>query len=334
MRYDRLRRREFISLLGGAATTWPLAARAQPSARPKLIGFLLTGSLNSKEGRANPDAFREGLRVLGYSEGHDVVIEYREAQGNIERFTKLARELTDLKVDVIVASNTPAALASRQATSTISIVVPVMGDPVQDRLVASLARPGGNVTGLTFLGPELVPKRLAQLKSMLPGMSRIATLWHPGAYGEHTLNSMFNEATNAAGTLGLHLQAVQIRSPDELAPAFATINAEAVFPFPSPMFYTERKQIADLSIKHRLPSIFVDRAFVEVGGLMGYGTSIAELFRAAAKYVDKILRGANPAELPVEQASKFELSINLRTAKILDLEIPPTVLALADFVVE
>ena len=212
-----------------------------------------------------------------------------------------------------------------------------MGDPVEDGLVASLARPGGNVTGLTFLGPQLVPKRLALLKEALPSASQVAALWHPRAYGERTMNDMIKETEAAGQSLGLHLRFVAVQGPDQLDQAFSTIAAErsdAVIVFPSPMLFNERGRIVDLAGKLRLPLISMGREFVELGGLMSYGADITDFIRRGATYVDKILRGAKPADLPVEQPTKFELFINLKTAKELGIEIPATLLARADEVVE
>ena len=225
-----MRRREFITLLGGAAAAWPLAARAQPAAKAARIGLLATG--DSPEQRLTIDAFRQGLRELGYVEGRDIVIQYRLADGRIERLPELAHELVALKVDVIYALATAAGLAARQATATTPIVVSAMGDPVRDGLVASLARPGANVTGSTFLGPELVPKRLALLKELLPGLSRVAVLWHPDAFSERTMSGMRKETAAAADALALELAFVEAHGPDEIERAFAAVareRAEALF---------------------------------------------------------------------------------------------------------
>src|SRR5262249_14048540 len=226
----------------------------------------------------------------GYVEGQNIVIEFRAADGEIERFPALASELVRLKVDVILAPNTPGARAVQQATTMIPIVVPVMGDPVRDGLVASLARPGGNITGLTFLGPELVPKRLALLKQALPTVSRVAALWHPRAYGERTISDMMKETEAAAGTMGVYLRLVAVQGPDEFEQAFSTIageRADALIVFPSPMLFLERRRIVELAAKHRLPSMAMGREFVELGGLMSYGASIADLNRRSATYIDK-----------------------------------------------
>jgi putative ABC transport system substrate-binding protein len=240
-----MRRREFITLLGGAAAGWPLMVRAQQPKNVARLGFLATGSLKSPEQLVTLNAFQQGLRELGYLEGTNILVEYRGADSKIEKFPVLATELVQLKPDVIVASNTLAARAVRQATSIIPIVVPVMGDPVGDGLVASLAQPGGNMTGLTFLGPQLVAKRLALLKEALPTASRIAGLWHPGAYGERTMSGMMEEAEAAARTLGLQLQLVAAQGPDDIERAFSTIEArtDALMVFPSPMLFVERRRI-------------------------------------------------------------------------------------------
>ena len=296
---------------------------------------MTTGSLELPATRASLNAFRQGLRELGYFDGQNIVIEVRAADSKVERFPALASELIGLKVDVIVALNSLSGRAAKQATTTIPIVVPVMGDPVEDGLVASLARPGGNVTGLTFLGPQLVPKRLALLKEALPSASQVAALWHPRAYGERTMNDMMKETEAAGLSLGLHLRFVAVQSPDQQA--FSTIAAErtdAVMVFPSPMLFNERGRIVDLAGKLRLPLISMGREFVELGGLMSYGADITDFIRRGATYVDRILRGAKPADLPVEQPTKFELFINLKTAKELGIDIPATLLARADEVIE
>src|SRR6266571_8792077 len=331
-----MQRRDFIMALGLAAV-WPLAVQAQQPKKVPRIGFLPTGSLELPETRTTLNAFRQGLRELGYFDGQNIVIEVRAADSKIERFPVLASELVGLKVDVIVASNSLSGRAAQQATTTIPIVVPVMGDPVADGLVANLARPGGNITGLTFLGPQLVPKRLALLKEALPTVSLIAGLWHPAAYGERTMNGMMDEAEEAARTLGVHLRLVAVRGPDELKQAFSAIGgarAEALLVFPSPMLFAGRRRIVDLAAERRLPIIAMGKEFVQLGGLMSYGADIIDFNRRSATYVDKILKGAKPADLPVEQPTKFELYINLKTAKELGIEIPATLVARADEVVE
>jgi ABC-type uncharacterized transport system substrate-binding protein len=331
-----MRRREFISALVGASVR-PLAARAEQPKKVPRIGFLATGSLESAEARAILNAFYQGLREHGYIDGANVIVEVRAADLKIERFPALASELVGLNLDLIVASNSVAGRAVQQATATIPIVIPVMGDPVGDGLVASLARPGGNITGLTFLGPQLVPKRLALLKEALPKATRVAALWHPGAYGTRTMNDMMSEAEGAAQTLGLQLRLVAVRGPDELDKAFSAIadeRADALMVFPSPMLFAERKPIVDLAAKLQLPLISMGKEFVQLGGLMSYGADITDSFRLSGAYVDKVLKGAKPADLPVEQPTKFELFINLKTARVLGIDIPATLLARADQVIE
>jgi len=315
----------------------PLAAGAQQPVKVPRIGYLLTGSLESPGTVAALGAFRQGLREHGYREGQNILIEYRTAEGRIERFPDLARELVQLNVDLIVAGATPTARGARQATSTIPIVAFAMGDPVGDGLVASLARPGGNVTGLTFLGPQLVPKRLGLLKELLPRASRFAVLWQPGAFADQTMSDMWKETEAAARILGVQLRAVEARGPDDLGAAFARMTrerVEAVLVFPSTMLFNERARLIALAAKHRIPAMFNAREFVEVGGLVGYGASLADLTRRAAVYVDKILKGAKPADLPVEQPTMFELAINLKTARALGVTIPQSLRARADHVID
>ena len=298
---------------------------------------MATGSLESPEVRVGIDAFRQGLRDLGYVEGQNILVEYRGADGKIERLPALATELIRLKVDLIVAGATPSARAAQQATATIPVVAVAMGDPVRDGLVASLARPGANITGSTFLGPELVPKRLAILKEALPGISRVAALWHPGAFGELTTRDMITETEAAARTLHVELRFVEARRADEFDRAFLAIaseRADALIVFPSPMFFSERRRIVVLVSKHRLPSMFNAKEFVELGGLLSYGAAIADLNRRAAIHVDKILKGAKPADLPVEQPTKFDLVINLKAAKALGLTIPQSLLVRADELIQ
>jgi putative ABC transport system substrate-binding protein len=331
-----VRRREFITLLGGVAA-WPLSVNAQPSAKIPRIGLMVTGSLESPEARVQLDAFRQGLRQLGYTEGRNIAIEYRGADGRIERFPNLAAELVRLEVDLIFAANTRAALAARQATSTIPIVSAVMGDPVEDGLVASLAQPGGNVTGLTFLAPELTAKRMQLLKDALPNVSRVAALWHPGAYGERTMDDMLKATESAARTLGVQLQLIEVRAAGELERAFSTMmkeRAEALFLFPTPMLFLARRRIIELAATNRLPSVSQAREFVELGGLIAYGANINDLFRRSTVYVDKILKGAKPADLPVEQPTRFELVINLKTAKTLGIDLPLGLMIRADEMIE
>ena len=331
-----MRRRDFIAAFAGAVVC-PIGARAQQPKKVARIGLLVTPPLEAPETRTILNAFYQGLREHGYLDGQNVIVEVRAANSKIERFPALANELLGLNLDVIVASNSVAGLAVQQATTTIPVVVPVMGDPVRDGLVASLARPGGNTTGLTFLGPQLVPKRLALLKEALPTVVRVAVLWHPGAYGTRTMNDMMNEAEVAAQTLGLQLRLFGVRGPDELDKAFSAIGdegADAIVVFPSPMLFAERKRIVDFAAKLRLPLIAMSKEFVQLGGLMSYGADITDFFRLSGDYVHKILKGAKPADLPVEQPTKFVLVINLKIAKTLGVEISPQLLARADEVIE
>jgi ABC-type uncharacterized transport system substrate-binding protein len=331
-----MNRRAFVAGLG-AVLAAAVAAQAQQAGKVARIGYLLTGSLESPETRMLLGALRLGLHERGYVEGQNIVIEYRAADGNIERLPGLATDLARLKLDLIVAGSTPAVRAVQQATKTIPIVSYAMGEPVGDGLVASLARPGGNITGLTFLGPDLVAKHLELLKDALPKVSHVAALWHPGAFSERTTKDMLKQADAAARTLAVRLQLVGVRGSDEFDRAFSTMveeRADALIVFPSPMLFNERRGIADLAAKHRLPSMAVAREFVELGGLMAYGAPIADLTRRSATFVDKILKGAKPGDLPIEQPTKFELVINLRTAKLLGLTIPPSLLLRADQIIE
>jgi putative ABC transport system substrate-binding protein len=274
---------------------------------------------------------------LGYVENRDLVIEYRSADGNQTRFPGLANDLVQLNVDLILAASTPHARAAQQATRRIPIVVPAMGDPVGDGLVASLARPGGNITGMTNLASELTAKRLDLLKVALPGLTRVAILWHPGAFSEATTSTMLNAAAAAARTLRMEAPLVPADGADQLDSAFSALTREhpgALLIFPGSMFFTERRRIVNFVVKHRLPTMFGAREYAELGGLMAYGANLADLFRRSATYVDRILKGAKPGDLPVEQPTKFELVINLKTAKALGLTIPPPVLARADEVIQ
>jgi putative ABC transport system substrate-binding protein len=283
------------------------------------------------------EAFRQGLHDLGYVEGRNLLIEYRDADGKLERLPALAAELVALKVDVIVAPNTVAALAAKQVTATVPIVFAVAADPVASGLSASLARPGGNVTGLSILAPELVGKCLEQLKQAVPGVTRVAALWQPGAYGERTDKDILKEANVAGRGLGVRLQFVEARSPTDFNRAFSEMTrarAGALSVLASTMFISERKLLVDLAAKYRLPAVYPWREFVDAGGLMAYGPNLSDLYRRGASYVNKILKGAKPADLPVEQPTKFELVVNLKTAKTLGLTIPPALLQRADQVVE
>jgi putative ABC transport system substrate-binding protein len=330
-----MERRRFIEVIAGGLVAAPLAAEAQQAVKIARIGFL-TPNMAASPPHVR-EAFLQGLRDLGYVEGRNVVIEYRDAEGKSERFPALAAELVALKVDVIVAPGTPAALAAKQATRTLPIVFPIAGDPVTSGLVTSLARPGGNVTGLSILDPDLVGKCLEQLKQAVPGVSGVAVLWQPGGLGERTDKDMLKGAEVAARALGVRLQFVEARGPADFDRAFSEMTrarAGALTVLPSTMFLHERRRLVDLAARNRLPAVYPWREAVDAGGLMAYGANIADLFRRAATYVDKILKGAKPADLPVEQPTKFELVINLKTAKALGLTIPQSVLGRADQVIE
>jgi ABC-type uncharacterized transport system substrate-binding protein len=323
-----------VAVLAVSLLAAPLAAEAQQAAKVARIG-ILTVSLAAAPHLT--EAFLQGLRDLGYVEGRNVAIEYRDAGGKVERLPALAAELVALKVDVIMAGSTPNALAAKQATRTIPIVFLSSGDPATDGLVTSLARPGGNVTGLSSLTPERVGKCLELLTQAVPGVSRVAVLWQPGAVGERTEKDMLKGAEVAARALGVRLQFVEARGPADIDRAFSDMTkarAGALTVWTTGMLVSERGRLVALAAKNRLPAVYTLREFVDAGGLMAYGHSQADLNRRAATYVDKILKGAKPADLPVEQPTKFDLVINLKTAKALGLTIPPSVLSRADQIIE
>jgi putative ABC transport system substrate-binding protein len=324
-------RRELLAALGGAAAAWPLAARAQQAAKLPTIGFLVAGTPSSHGQWVA--AFVQRLRELGWIEGRTITIEYRWAEGRSERFAEIAAEFVRRKVDVIVTSATEAVVAAKQATSVIPIVIAAAGDPVGTGLVASLARPGGNVTGLSIQQTEVAAKRLELLREIVPGLRRLAILGNVS--GPAVVLDM-REAEAAARTLGMEVITSEIRRGEDIAPAFAALKgrAEALYLPIDPLVNTHRFRINTLALAARLPTVHTSREWVEVGGLMSYGANVPDLFRRAANYVDKILRGAKPGDIPVEQPSKFDLIINLTTARALDLEVPPTLLARADEVIE
>jgi putative ABC transport system substrate-binding protein len=329
-----MERRTFMAMFTGGIVVAPFAAEAQQAAKSARIGYL-AGNL-----AANPpqhEAFRQGLRDLGYVEDRNLVIEYRSAEGKFERLPALAAELVALKVDVIVTSETPAALAAKQATRTIPIVFSFAVDPVTSGLVASLARPGGNVTGLATLLPELVGKRLEQLTQAVPGVSRVAVLWQPGSQVERTEKDVLKRAEVAARAVGVRLQFVEARGPETFDRAFSDMTSArvgALTVLGSAMFFNERRRLVDLAAKNRLPAVYGLREYVDAGGLLSYGPNVGDLYRRAATYVDRILKGAKPGDLPVEQPTKFELVINLKTAKALGLTIPQSLLHRADEVIQ
>jgi putative ABC transport system substrate-binding protein len=330
---DRVQRRDFL-VAAGALLAAPLAAEGQQAPKVARIGILAG---DRARGIRPLEAFLQGLRELGYVEDRNVVIEYRDAEGKPDRLPALAIELAALRFDVIVAPSTPAALAAKKATSTVPIVFAGAADPVTDGLVASLARPGGNVTGLSNVASGLVGKRLEQLKQAVPGVSRIAVLWQPGGSGGSTDKEMLKAAEVAAPALGVQLQFVEARSPADFERAFSDMirgRADGLTVLPVAMFFNERIRIVDLAARYRLPAIYPSREHVHVGGLMAYGANLADLLRRAATYVDRILKGAKPSDLPIEQPTKFELVINLKTAKALGITIPQSLLLRADKVIQ
>ncbi|MGC1558759.1 MAG: ABC transporter substrate-binding protein [Bradyrhizobium sp.] len=335
-----MRRREFLGALGtlGVAAAWPLAAAAQQATKIPQIGVLSLGRGDKSDASLETlDAFVSALRELGHTEGQNIAFDRRFADGDANKLSGLARELVERRVDAIVALGTPAARAANRATSVIPIIGIAMADPVGDELASSLARPGGNVTGTTFLGPELVSKRLQLLKEIVPGLSRVVVLWDPHAYGERTMAGMLKEIEDAARSLGTKLKLVPAASPADLSNAFAamaTERADGLIVIPSPMLFSQYSRIVTFAADNRLPAMYVAREGVEIGGLVSYGVNLPNLSRATAVYLDKILNGAKPAELPVQQPTKFELVINLKTAGALGLTISRDFLLIADEVIE
>jgi putative ABC transport system substrate-binding protein len=327
-----MKRREFISLVGAAAA-WPLAARAQQVGKTPQIGYLGVSSPSLEPHYV--EAFRQKLRELGHVEGKNIAIEYRWAEGQDDRLPNLASELVRLKPDVIVTTGTPGAVAAMQATKTIPIVMASSADPVGSGLVASLARPGGNVTGFTILGPELEGKRLELLKQAVPGLSQLAVLWNPSNPG---IVSYFETVKNAGRALQISLgPVVEIRRSDELDSAFTAIASarpHALVVIADRFLLSHRKQIVEFAAVKRLPTMYPYREYVDAGGLMSYAPSNIELFLGTAIYVDKILKGAKPGDLPIQEPTKFELVINLKTAKALGLDVPLHLQQLANEMIE
>jgi putative ABC transport system substrate-binding protein len=320
-----MRRREFIAGLGSTAAL-PMAARAQQSKRASRVGVL---AVESKRG----EAFLQGLRDLGYVEGHNLVIEFRDAGGRTERLAALAEDLARINVDLIFAQGSQATRAARQATTTIPIVM-ISSDPIGLGFIASLSRPGGNITGLSLLAPEVSGKRLELLKQIIPGIVLAAVLWNPDDPGAVV---SLKETQSAAQTLGLKLQTLEARSVDAFDNAFQAATREgagAVVLLPAPVMGRNADRIAALGLRSRLPTVFFEGVLPKAGGLISYGVNLSAVDRRAAYYADRILKGAKPAELPVEQPTKFDLVINLKTAKALGLTIPETLLATADELIE
>jgi putative ABC transport system substrate-binding protein len=327
-----VKRREFITLLGGAVAAWPLTARAQSTAKVWRLGMLDTtaASLNA----ANLNAFKQAMRQFGYVEGQNLVVEYRSGDGHIERFPQLAVELVRLNVDIIVTRGTPAALAAKKATATVPIVMAAIGEPVETGMVASLARPGGNVTGLSAFVTELTAKRIKIMREVIPQLSRIALIDN---MANQSVPAQWGETQRAALAFGIQPQLYDVRKAEDIERVFRSAVAQRVDALSvenDSVVIANRVRIAELAAKHRLPAIYATREFVDAGGLSSYAAHHPDLYRRAATYVDKIFKGAKPADLPVEQPTKFELVINLKTAKALGLDVPPTLLARADEVIE
>ena len=326
-----MRRREFVAAVGGTVVTWPLAARAQQP-KPPTIGYF--GATTAAAEKLRTDAFVQRLSELGWIEGHTVAIEYRWGESRTEHFTEIATDLVRLRLDIIVATSIAAVLACKQATTVIPIVFPLAGDPLATGLVASLARPGGNVTGLSNQGADLAGKRLEVLREVTPGLRKLAVLAnaeYPGRISE------IADIQTAARTLGLNVAVFEIRPAGDIVPVFDTMKkdgAEALYIVGDTFMNSNRARISTLAIQARLPTIYVAREYVEAGGLMSYGANIPHLFARAAELVDKILRGTKPGEIPVEQPTEFELVVNLKTAKALGLAIPELFLLRADKVIE
>ena len=326
-----MRRRDFITLLGGAAAAWPLTARAQQSGKLPTIG--LWGPTTPSVGSQRVAAFVQRLRELGWIEGRSVKIEYRWAEGRNERAAEIAAEFVRLKVDVIVTQGTPSVLAAKQATSVIPIVFAAVGDPVDSGLVASLSRPGGNVTGLSTQQTDTATKRIELFREMVPGLHRLAIM---GNVGNPAVVLDMREVQATARTLGLDITTLEIRRGEDIVPAFEALNgrAQALYVVWDPLVGTHQFRINTLVLAAHLPTMFGLRESVELGGLISYGPNFPDLFRRAAEFVDKILRGTKPGDIPVEQPTKFDLVINLTTAKTFGITVPDKLLAVADAVIE
>jgi putative tryptophan/tyrosine transport system substrate-binding protein len=326
-----MKRREFITLLGGSAVAWPVVARAQQAGKLPTIGFLGASTASAESQRVA--AFVQRLRELGWIEGRTVAIEVRWGEGRNERYADIAAEFVRLKVDVIVTQGTLTVIAARQATSVIPIVFAGAADPVGNDLVASLARPGGNVTGLSNQGTDLAAKRLELLREIVPAFARVAIM---GNVGNPAIVLEMREVQAAARMLGLEVAILEIRRAEDIASAFPAlqVRADALYVAADPLLGTNRIRINTLALGARLPTIHDFREYVEAGGLMSYGPNLVDVFRRSADFVDKILRGAKPDDIPVEQPTKFDLVVNLTTAKALGLTIPESFLLRADEVIE
>jgi putative tryptophan/tyrosine transport system substrate-binding protein len=333
MSFDRLRRREFITLLGGAGMAWPIAARAQQAALP-VVGFLRFGSAEAVA--RSVAAFRQGLNQTGYVEGQNVTVEYHWLENQYDRLPTLVADLVRRRVAVIATpANTAGTIAAKAATATTPIVFGIGEDPVQLGLVASLARPGGNVTGINYFSHEVVAKRLQLLHDMVPTAARVAVLVNPT--NTLTAEPTLRDVKESAPSIGLQTQILNATTIGEIDAAFAALvreRIEALFVAPDAFFSSRRGQFATLTARDRIPATYSSRDYVEAGGLMSYGTDNADMYRQVGLYVGRILKGEKPADLPVQQSTKFELVINLQTARSLGIEVPPAMLSIADEVIE
>jgi len=328
-----MKRRQFITLLGGAAVAWPVAAHGQQAAKVARLGFLSSASASSSIYKKNFDALRAGLRELGYIEGQNLIIESRWAEDKYDRLPELAAELVRLDIDVLITHGTPGTMAAKRATATIPIVMAVVGDAIITGVVSSLARPGGNITGSTFFNPEISAKRLELLREAFPRISRFGVLMNPN---NPITGPIVQAMESSATTLKVELEVFEAQTPTDLENAFEAIAARrvnAVTINEDPVFIANALLIGQIASLRRLPVIGF-REIAEAGGMMAYGIVLPEMFRRAAAFVHKLLQGAKPGEIPVEQATRFNILINLKSAKALGLEIPPTLLARADEVIE
>jgi putative ABC transport system substrate-binding protein len=329
-----MRRRDFIALIGGAAVTWQRAARAQQPAKMRTIGFLLPGGSRTTVVQAELEAFRQGLKEYGWIEGQNISVEYRFAEGKEDALAECAAELVRLRLDVIVAEGTAAIRAAKTVTQTTPIVMATSTDPVGNGLVASLRRPGGNVTGPSLQTAELAGKRLQLLTEIVPGVARVAVLSNPL---NPSIAATIEQTKAAAQLLGVEIHIGEVPGPDQFESAFAAVTrarAGALIVLPDPVLYGQHPRIVAFATASNLPALFSEKEVVEAGGLVAYGPSIPASFRRATTYVDKILRGAKPADLPVEQPTTFELAVNLQTARAIGVTIPASILVRADEVIE
>jgi len=325
-----MRRRDFITLLGGAAAAWPVASRAEQS-KLRTIGFM--GASGSAAISGWVSAFVQRLTELGWADGRNLTVEYRWAEGRFERLAGFAEEFVQKKVDIIVAEGTVTTIAAKNATAAIPIVFPIAGDPIGNKLVNSLARPGGNVTGLSIQATDLASKRLELFREILPDLNLLAVVANVSSPNSAL---EIGELRSSAPALGIDARIFEIRTAEDIALAFEALkgNAQALYVPPDPLVFSHRRDINTLALGQRLPTMFAYRDYVQAGGLVSYGPNLPHLFRRAAEFVDKILRGARPADIPVEQPTKFDLVFNLMTAKEVGVEVPPTLLARADEVIE